>query len=769
MRARGLLRPLLLALLVAAIWIATLESAQPHRVRPVTAPATQFSAARAERLLAAFLANGRPHPVGSVAEATVRSRLLSVFAQLGVPVQPYQRFVCNTWRGFAYIPCATVTDLIAQVLPGQGPAILMVAHYDSVPAGPGAADDGAGVAAVLEAARALRAQAALSGTTRTLHPVVALLTDGEEAGLLGAQAFLQDPKLSAGVGVVVNLEARGASGSSLLFQTSRGDGELVRLYATHAPQVAGSSLFPEVYRFLPNDTDLTLFLRAGSAGLNFAFADNERYYHTPLDRVAQLAPGSLQMQGDNLLAVVSALETTPFAALRSSDAQYLTLFNRLMLRMPARGMLPLALVVLLALLLLSWARLRTVDPHSADSPPATLWMAVLPLIVVAGAELSAWLLVALARGVSQTAEPAYAHPTQLQVALALGVWSVALLAGSRCQRSAGAMSVWLWFAVLGVVTSVAMPGLAAYLVWPSGLAAMVLAGATRAPEQLAGPARAAALLLPAVAALLAWIGLAVSAQRLLPAALYPLWVGALALAVAPLVPLIAPARTTRAPVVVSAALSAAAAIALTLYACTRPVYTAQSPERLNLSYLQSPAGARWLADTSWDASQPHPLPATLLRAAPFQLQETGWTGAPFAYVADATNARLPLPRMRVLEQQQGVAEQFMRLQLSGSADTAELILDVPAAAGLRDLQLRGQHIQLPPGWHGATRLACVGSDCQQLGIAMHMTRGPVTLTVTEQRYDLPPSGDFLLKARPASAVPSQDGDRTLLVNQLLLR
>ncbi|MFX9054231.1 M20/M25/M40 family metallo-hydrolase, partial [Acinetobacter baumannii] len=63
------------------------------------------------------------------------------------------------------------------------PAIALMAHSDSVPGSPGAADDAAGVSAVLEVVRALKA----AGPHR--RDVVVIITDGEEAGLLGARAF----------------------------------------------------------------------------------------------------------------------------------------------------------------------------------------------------------------------------------------------------------------------------------------------------------------------------------------------------------------------------------------------------------------------------------------------------------------------------------------------------------------------------------------------------------------------------------------------------
>lgn len=82
-----------------------------------------------------------------------------------------------------------------------------------MPAGPGASDDGAAVATVLEIARILAARPA------SRHPVVLLITDGEEAGLLGAFLFVREHPLAKQVRAAVNLDARGTSGPSLMFET----------------------------------------------------------------------------------------------------------------------------------------------------------------------------------------------------------------------------------------------------------------------------------------------------------------------------------------------------------------------------------------------------------------------------------------------------------------------------------------------------------------------------------------------------------------------
>src|SRR5207237_4744598 len=124
-----------------------------------------------------------------------------------------------------YREAGRVQNILAR-LPGTNPnrkAVLILAHYDGVEAGPAAADDGAGAAALLETLRALRAQkGALT------HDIIALFTDGEEAGLLGAAAFVREHPWAKDVAVVLNFEARGTSGRSFMFETGPGNLDAAR-------------------------------------------------------------------------------------------------------------------------------------------------------------------------------------------------------------------------------------------------------------------------------------------------------------------------------------------------------------------------------------------------------------------------------------------------------------------------------------------------------------------------------------------------------------
>ena len=112
-----------------------------------------------------------------------------------------------TGVGTRYAEAGRVRNVLAR-LPGRTPggrAVVLMSHYDGVGGGPAAGDDAAGTAAILETLRALRAGPPLA------HDVIALITDGEEAGLLGAAAFVREHPWAKDVGVTLNFEARGTA------------------------------------------------------------------------------------------------------------------------------------------------------------------------------------------------------------------------------------------------------------------------------------------------------------------------------------------------------------------------------------------------------------------------------------------------------------------------------------------------------------------------------------------------------------------------------
>ena len=319
---------------LAAVGALALYGIRPPRPLPANAPAAVFAAARTAPDLDSLAA--QPHAPGTAAHAQVRRYLLRRLRALGLQPRVQDTTLLLNLRGQPTL--AHVQNVVARQpgLQAGGRAVLVLAHYDSQPHAPGAGDDGAGVAAMLETIRALRAGPPL------LHDVVWLFTDGEETGLLGARAYAADTaRLRRQVGVALNFEGRGNAGPSLTFEVSARNGWLMREYAQAVPAPLASSLFYEVYRRLPNDTDFTPLREAGVAGLNFAFVGGLPYYHSPADTPANLDLASVQHHGSYMLSLVRRFGSQPLAATRAADCTFFSLPGLGLVRYPATWSLPL--------------------------------------------------------------------------------------------------------------------------------------------------------------------------------------------------------------------------------------------------------------------------------------------------------------------------------------------------------------------------------------------------------------------------------------------
>ncbi len=291
---------LYLTVLLAVLWAGTaLRTPAPV---PASAPPSVFSAARAMGDVRAIAL--RPHPTGSEDIGRVRAYLLERLAGLGLGGEVHMGQGTYAPRGDATRLMAGAVQNLIGVLPGRDrtrPALLVMSHYDTVPNSPGAADDTAGVAAALEIARLLKAGPLPE------RDVIFLFTDGEEAGLLGADAFFNTDPLARHVGVVLNLETRGAAGRTSMFETGPGSEGLIGLMAATVRTPNAISLSSAIYHRLPNDTDFTHAVRHRLPGLNYAFLDDLPAYHTPLSTPDRLDAGSLQDMGNQAGAMARAL------------------------------------------------------------------------------------------------------------------------------------------------------------------------------------------------------------------------------------------------------------------------------------------------------------------------------------------------------------------------------------------------------------------------------------------------------------------------------
>ena len=431
------------ALVILALCaLSILRVARPPHAVPATAPDTVFSAARAMRHVEQIAQ--RPHPMGTADHDRVRDYIVGQLSALGLSPQ-IQR---TTAIGTRYQEAGRVQNILAR-LPGSSPngkAVLVMAHYDGVEAGPAASDDGAGSAAILETLRALRAR-----KQPLEHDIVALFTDGEEAGLLGAAAFVREHPWAKDVAAVLNFEARGTSGRSFMFETGSGNLDVARALRSARDATAGS-VFATIYRTLPNDTDLSEVAVLDLPALNFAFADGVERYHTSHDDVAHLNTGSLQHHGSQMLAIARTFGSEPLPRARTGDGVFFDL--------PIIGLIVYRRGLELPLAILAFALVAALVVRDRKGVGIGALAALVAVVLSGGV---GWLVGRMLHGPPVWSGLNATAVVLLAVSVTATCYSIARRWSTPRGLHVGALIVWL---VVGFALAVRVPGVSYLFIWP---------------------------------------------------------------------------------------------------------------------------------------------------------------------------------------------------------------------------------------------------------------------------------------------------------------
>lgn len=455
------------AVLIAIAALALMLVQPPGPLGPDADPGV-FSAHRAWPMVKRMAQT--PHFTGTAENAQVRDDLLAQLRALGLEPQVQSAFAVTRSPRKQHLFLAGQTHNVLVRIPGQAAdratrkAVLLAAHYDSVQHGPGGADDTASVAAILETLRAVRHGVPLQ------NDLIVLLSDGEEVGLLGAQAFVAEHPWAKDVALVFNFEYRGNRGAMQMFETSAGNGRLIDGLAKAVPHPVANSLNYEVYKRLPNDTDLTALKQGEMAGLNFAAIDGHVVYHTPLDTAENLSLATLQHEGDTMLALVRHFGNQDLSQLQAPDAVYFDIAAQVLVHYPVAWAWPLSAAITLLAAWVAWQYRQ----RQAIRPKHTALAAAgygLMFVLVPAAAYVLWRLVLLA------------HPEyrlMFMGSLYNGGWYLAAFAGLLCAVFASLLAFWRrrctaaeWGLGVTVVlllplwlTSLALPGVSWVLAWP---------------------------------------------------------------------------------------------------------------------------------------------------------------------------------------------------------------------------------------------------------------------------------------------------------------
>ena len=749
---------------VALLFAATLLAYRtPAPLGPSVSP-TVFSAARAQAILKELVGDDVPHPIGSAANSSVRELIVKRLTALGYATELQTGLVCNDFGA-----CGTPVNIIATYggeVTGKD-AVLLAAHYDSVPAGPGASDDGAGVANLLEIARILSVMPARR------HPIVLLVTDGEEAGLLGALLFTREHRLAGRVWAAVNMEARGVSGPSLMFETGSANAWLMHMYATAIMRPITNSLCYVVYKMLPNNTDFTVFKAAAYQGFNFAFIGGVAYYHTPLDNWANASAGTIQHQGDNALSAVLALANSTDLHPAAQDSVFFDLFGRAVLVWPIAFVLPAALAALMLLLVEAVLLSRRGELNGPQAAYGAIG-ALLNLLV--GGVLSLGVLALLrilGRSPPMSAPPWIAHPLAMHIGFSALALASAGTVAAWFARRAGFWGFWfgasLLVALLSVVSAVAVPG-ASYLLllaaWAAALAALPCLFLARGRTPTPGAANFAALA-PGLILFAVLLPLLLLLYSALGALAWPICTVTLCLTASFLLPMLADAtKITRQLVTLLAAGVTFAGISITLLL---PMYSPSWPQRVNIEYwVDADSGqAHW-----WTQAASRRLPHAMASVVKFDpLSRARFTGSPSqGFFADAPALKLAAPEIEISATSgASPATAHFELRVRSARGASSAFLVFPASARVQHVIVTTQSGPLRAKLHtlrsGDTALVLADIPSAGLKFGIDAAAAPITVRVFDQSYGLPeelPQGRALQQARPQNATSSQDGDVTVV-------
>ena len=319
-RTTTLLTLLLTAL--AAYW--SIKSSMPDYQPDTVTPKEEFSVDRALEHVKAI--SQKPHGVGFPGHQDVRSYIVSELENMGLSVEIQEGYTAGDWANYS-----KAINILSRIEgSGDGPALLLLSHYDSSPhSALGASDAGSGVATILEGIRAH-----IASGKQAANDIIILISDAEELGLNGADLFVNRHPWAQEVGLVLNFEARGSGGPSyMLLETNGGNRALIEAFDAANPSYpVGNSLAYSIYKMLPNDTDLTVFREDGDInGFNFAFIDDHFDYHTVRDNYARLDRNTLAHQGSYFSRIMAYFSDADLQGLNSEEE--LVYFNAPLFKM----------------------------------------------------------------------------------------------------------------------------------------------------------------------------------------------------------------------------------------------------------------------------------------------------------------------------------------------------------------------------------------------------------------------------------------------------
>jgi hypothetical protein len=679
--------------LAATAFVGITPLLSPSPPSPDAVPGFSLDAAREDLAVVA----AAPHPMGSTEQAAVEAYLVDELTAMGLQPQVEVEAVTmapdppnSVWTG-------TVRNVVARI-EGTGPdadeAVLLAAHYDSVPTAAGAGDNGAGVVSVLAALRVL-------ASAPPRHDVIAAFVDGEEHEMLGSLALLQSAWMRD-VQVAVNTEGVGNAGRVTPALTAPRNGWSLGQYLSAVPSPVVYSAFGAPLNATGQGADLGRYQEVVPAGLELVVVGGLPAYHAGTDTAADMHDGTLAEYGTTVVQLARHLSEADLGSVQAPDLVAFTLVPDVTVAYPSTWSLPLATLAAAAVVLVIWLAVRR--GRVALRRVVLAWLG-LGLAGAAGilAATALWLGARvldprLSDALNGGAYERTAYVLAAVVAGAAGILLVLWPVTRRCapmEVVAGALVGW---SLVALLLAVVLPDAAYAATWPLLAATIgfgVLAVRKRSTRvtlvTVTTAALPAVLLISPLVAL--YFLLAARFELMLPVAtpLPMLWV---VLALTLVIPLLLLAR----PRIGWRSVVAAGAVALALAAVGVEVSSASAGPRPDLLVFHADADrgtAQWVAlpsrldaytgqvaDRGWTPSQ--------FEASPFHqpgvMEPASTVGAP------GFPESLPAPEVAVTRDASSPRGREVALDITAPAGTYSLTLDVRSRDGISGIAVQGKGI-----------------------------------------------------------------------------
>jgi len=398
-----------------------------------------------------------PHVMGTAEIERVREYLIETLIEFGL--EPETLTVEAPDYFGAPGGTVDVTDVLVRIPgSGDGEAILLMAHYDTVPTTSGANDNSAAVAALLEVGRVLAA-----GPSPP-NDVILLFTDGEEpTPRFGAWGFAKYHPWFDDVALAVNLEGIGLAGPTMLVEMSGPKGELISRLSNAVPDPVAFSFMTQTADLIGGAaSDFDVFRDAGVPGYNFAYMRGTSIYHTPRDAIDVVNVDGLAHDISLSLGIARNFGSVEIGN-ATNDAVFFTVPFGFVVRYSTTGTIVSLVGALLLLVGALWGGV-TRQGSSVRGLLSGLGLVLLGALVVVVVASVVWVGLVNLRSDMGMVE-GYAYLAAL-VGLTGGAWYLIQrrAGGSGSDVVGGLLFMWL---VLALVTGVFLPAVGYLFVWPA--------------------------------------------------------------------------------------------------------------------------------------------------------------------------------------------------------------------------------------------------------------------------------------------------------------